>query len=356
MPLQPNFIERRLIDQGKIPGILLDASMAAFTVESVTAGMELGVFDELREKQLDAERLAERTGADPVGMENLLRTLVPLGYLTRDGDTYRLTKAAERSLPEEDLPAIGSFLNTQAQKGLDATEAVREAPEDGVIGWETVQDGEVGRGYQAMMRWLARDLVDSVVDAVTLPNGAERMLDVGGSHGLYTVEFCKEHPGLEGTIIDWEIGLEAARQTLRERPTMRDRIELVERDFEEEELPTGYDFAFLGQIVHGLTAEGNQALFDKLDRSTSERGTIAILDQVADPPSSTRIPFNPMDSSFAEGIEALLGFGLFVFSGGRSYTYDDLEAWLSDAGFSEVSYQAVRQSPGMSLVIARKRS
>lgn len=354
MPLQPDFIERRLISQGKIPGILLDASMAPFTVQAVTAAMELGVFDELRQEPLNVETLADRTGADPEGIEILLRTLVPLGYLTRNGDTYRLTKAARRSLPEEDLPAIGTFLKTQAREGMDATEAVEEAPEDGVIGWETVQSGEVGRGYQAMMRWLAGDLVDPVVDAVTLPDGAERMLDVGGSHGLYTARFCEEHSGLEGTIIDWEIGLEEAQKTLDERPEMSDRIELVERDFEKEELPEGYDFVFLGQIVHGLTAEGNQELFDKLARSTTERGTVAILDQVANPPSSSRLPFNPMDSSFADGIAALLGFGLFVFTGGRSYPYDDLEAWLVEAGFSEVSYQGVRQSPGMSLVIARK--
>ncbi len=354
MPLQPNFIERRLIKRGSIPGVLLDGSMAAFTVQAVTAAMELGVFDELRHGPLEAEQLAERTGADPIGIGNLLRTLVPLGYVKRDGDTYQLSKAARRSLPEEDLPAIGTFLKTQAQKGLDATEAVRDAPEDGVIGWETVQDGEVGRGYQAMMRWLAEDLVESVVEAVSLPDGAERMLDVGGSHGLYTVEFCKDHPGLEGTILDWEIGLEAARQTLQNHPEMRDRIERVERDFEEDELPTGYDFAFLGQIVHGLSPEENRALFDKLAGATTERGTVAILDQVAEPPTTNRVPFNPMDSSFSAGVAALLGFGLFVFTGGRSYAYDDLERWLSDAGFSEVTYQDLRKSPGMSLVIGRK--
>lgn len=61
-----------------------------------------------------------------------------------------------------------------------------------------------------------------------------------------------------------------------------------------------------------------------------------------------------MASSFADGIAALLGLGLFVFTGGRSYPYDELEVWLDEAGFPEVAYQGVRQSPGMSLVIARK--
>lgn len=48
MPLQPNFIERRLINRGTIPAVLLDGSMAAFTVQAVTAAMELGVFDKFR--------------------------------------------------------------------------------------------------------------------------------------------------------------------------------------------------------------------------------------------------------------------------------------------------------------------
>jgi hypothetical protein len=124
------------------------------------------------------------------------------------------------------------------------------------------------------------------------------MLDVGGSHGLYTVEFCEEYPGLEGTIVDWPIGLEAARRTLDERPAMADRIDPLERDRQAEELPEGYDFAFLGQIVHGLTAEGNQALFEKLSRATTERGTVAILGQVADPPSTSRLPFDPLNDGF----------------------------------------------------------
>lgn len=89
--------------------------MSAFTVQAITAGMEPGVFDELREEPLDAGALADRTGADPEGIELLLRTLVPLGYVTRNADTYRLTKTAKRSVPEEAVPAIGTFLKTQAR-------------------------------------------------------------------------------------------------------------------------------------------------------------------------------------------------------------------------------------------------
>jgi len=354
MPLQPNIIERRLINSGKLPWLMPDVFLSMTQAQAVTAAMELGVFDEVTDGPLTIDALAERTDADPDAMAVLVRALVGLGYLAEADGAYRLTDPARRSLPDQDIQLMAAWFTEYMRLCADAAQAVRDAPEDGFVGWETVQSGDTGRGYQASMRWLASDLVDSVVDAVTLPHGAERMLDVGGSHGLYTVRFCEEHPGLDGTIIDWEIGLEEAEKTLDERPEMADRIDLVERDFEREELPEGYDFAFLGNIVHGLTPAGNRELFEKLARATTERGTVAILDQITADSGSFLGRFDPTNSSFTEGVAALVGFNLFLFSGGRTYEYEQVREWLSDAGFSDVSHQGIRQSPGMSLVIARK--
>lgn len=354
MPLQPNLIERQLIKRGTIPGLLLDGALTLMTGQALVAALELEVFEHLHDGPADVETLADRTDATEQGMSNLLRVLDGLGHVRRDGSAYELTRAARRTLPTGDHRRMGAFFKEQGQLGLEAARAVREAPEDGIIGWETVKDGEVGEGYQATMRWLASDLVDPVVDAVSLPTGAERLLDVGGSHGLYTVGFCDAHPGLDGTVLDWPIGLEAAERTLEDRPDLTDRIDLVERDFEREALPTGYDVAFLGNIVHGLTDEGNRDLFGKLADATTDRGTVTILDQVADPPDTSRLPFNPFESSFAEAVAALVGFNLFLFSGGRSYAYDDLADWLAEAGFPDVSYTPLRESPGFSVVVARK--
>lgn len=354
MPLRPNLIERQLIKRGVIPGLLLDGALALMTGQAMVAALELRIFEHLREGPLDLETLADRTDASEQGMANLLRVLTTLGYVDRDRDQYALSGEARGSLPAGDHRRIGAFFREQARLGLDAERAVREAPEDGIIGWETVQGGEVGEGYQATMRWLASDLVDPVVEAVSLPDGAERLLDVGGSHGLYTVRFCEANPGIEGTVLDWPIGLEEARRTLDDHPELADRIDLVERDFEREPLPSGFDVAFLGNIVHGLSPEGNRELFGKLADATTALGTVAIVDQVEDPPDSSRLPFSPFESSFSDAVAALVGFNLFLFSGGQSYAYEDLADWLETAGFTDVSHTPLRQSPGFSLLVARK--
>lgn len=343
MPLKPNFIERFLIDKGLIPGILLDVGISTFQYWALIGAMEIGLFEALKDGAQDIASLAQKTGASERGIETLVRALEPLGYLESSNGRYGLSKAAQRSLPIDQLKAMAPFFKHQMLAYADVARGIREAPEEGIYGWKHVQSGEVGRSYQASMRWLASGSVDEVVKKVDLPEGATKMLDVGGSHGLYTVAFCRKYPELRGTVLDWAIGLEAAQQTLDENPDVADRIDLVERDFEQEALPEGYDFALLGNIIHGIGPEGNRELFGKLARATTSRGMVAIVDQFA----------GVKGSKFARGVAALIGFNLFLFSGGRAYPYEDVRRWLADVGFAEVGHKNLRQ-PGFSLVMGRK--
>lgn len=344
MPLQPNFIERILIKQGMIPSLLLDVGMSTFQFWALIGAMEIGLFEQLKGEAINAAELAERTEASERGMEVLLAALEPLGYVEADDGRYALSKAARRSLPIDDLKDMAPFFaDGQMMLYRNVADVIRENPPDGVGGWEHVKSGEVGRSYQVTMRWLASLNLEEVVKKVALPDGARNMLDVGGAHGLYTVALCRKYPGLRGTVLDWPIGLESARQTLEEEPDVAERIDLVERDFEREELPEGYDFAFLGNIIHSISPEGNEELFAKLARATTSRGRIAILDQLGGVKGST----------FARGVAGLLGLNLYLFSGGRSYPFDDVRRWLADAGFGNARHESLRQ-PGFSLVIAEK--
>ncbi len=357
MPLQPNVIERRLISSGKLPWLLPDVFLSVVQSQAVIAALQLGVFDQFDQGTISIEELADATDAHPRGMAILVRALEGLGYIDEAGDGYRLTKPARRSLPDQDresIQAMGTWFAEYMRVCAGAGEAVREAPEDGLVGWEFVKEGEIGRGYQAAMRWLASDLLDPVVETVTLPDDPSQMIDLGGSHGLYTVRFCEEHPTLDGTIVDWPIGLAEAEQTLEERPEMADRIDLLELNFEEEDIPGGNDLAFLGNIVHGIDPEGNKELFERLAEATTENGVVAILDQIPAEGGGLLDRLDPTNTTFTRGVSALVGFNLFLFSGGRTYQFSRVREWLNDAGFTDVSHHGVRESPGMSVVVAQK--
>jgi len=346
MPLKPNFIERFFINRGDVPWLLLDGALPTFSFWTVVAASELCVFEALEKGPQTVASLAEQTGASERGLEVLLEALEGLSWVERENGAYELNDAARKTLPIDNLKTMVPFLKDQMLASVDAAQAVREAPEDGIHGWERVKSGPVGRGYQATMRWLASGTVDEVVGKIDLPDEARRMLDVGGSHGLYTVKFCRKYSNLHGTILDWPIGLEAAQKTLHQNPDVADRIDLVERDFEKEELPTGYDFAFLGNIVHGVSPEGNQELFGKLARATTDIGTVGILDQLS----------GVSGSDFTRAVAGLIGFNLFLFSGGRAYPFETLKNWFNEAGFPNVSHDGLRKSPGFSVMVARKQS
>ncbi len=343
MPLKPNFLERFAINRGMIPGILSDMGLPMFQFFSMIGAMETGFFRYLNEEPVSLKKLAQKMNASERGLQNLVNALEPMGYIKREGDKLALTKLAQK-MPIDLLETMAPYFRHQATHILpEVARGIKEAPEEGVYGWEHVKDGKVGRGYQASMRWLASGTVDEVVGKIDLPENPGSMLDVGGSHGLYTVSFCEKYSSLKGTVLDWEIGLEEAKKTLEENPGLADRIDFVERDFEKEELPDGYDFAFLGNIIHGVSPEGNRELFQKLSRATTEHGMVGIVDQFA----------GIKGSKFARAVAGLAGLNLFLFSGGRAYPFEKVKEWLADAGFTRTKLKKLKQ-PGFSLVISQK--
>jgi hypothetical protein len=345
MPLLPNPSERWNIRAGRTPGLLLDVRMAPHQFLAVIGAAEVGLFDALRDGPGDAASLAKATDSSPVGIEVLAKVLVSLGYLDDEEGHYALTEVSAKTLPIDDMPVIAAFLKEGVRQSLDIARVVRENPPGGVLGWGAIRSGEMALGYHALMRWLASSVVDEVARRATFPRAARRLLDVGGAHGLYTMALCRKYPLLQGTILDLPAGLASARQTLPLNPDVSDRIELVQGDFNQEDLPEGQDVVFLANIVHGQTAENNAELFQKVGRAMERRGVVLILEQVPD------VPQTPL----GKGIAAIFGLMLYLFSSGQAYPYPTLTGWLEDAGFGDIKRQELRVAPGFSLVSARKR-
>ncbi len=332
MPLKPNFIERFLINRGVIPGPLLDVGMSMFQSSALLTAGEIQLFNHLK-SPLTLEEIVEKTKCSHQGLQILIECLIHLGYINQKDNQYSLSKAMKGSFPIELFPAMVPFFKFQIQRSEDSHIAVRENPPGGIVGWESVKSGELGQSYQTTMRWLATNTVDEVVSILKFYTTPTKMLDIGGSHGLYCVNFCKKYPGLSATVLDWEIGLENARQTLQQEKELVNRIDLFQCDFVEEDLPKGYDFVFLGNIIHGLSERDNQKLFKKIAKSTVKPATIAILDQFT----------NVKGSSFVKGVASLVGWNLFLFAGGKAYYFNAVKNWLEKYGFSSAKLTHLRR-------------
>lgn len=146
MPLKPNFIERQLIKWGLIPGLLLDGALPTFLVSAILGAGEIQLFKTLKQEATSLEQLARKTGCNERALENLLNVLEPLGYVNKENQTYSLTNYAEKSIPIDLYSDMVPFIKEQNLLNLQRVErALKEAPEEGVIGWDSVKGGEIGR-------------------------------------------------------------------------------------------------------------------------------------------------------------------------------------------------------------------
>lgn len=81
-------------------------------------------------------------------------------------------------------------------------------------------------------------------------SGRERLLDLEGGPGIYAVYFCLQNPTLHATVFDEPTTEPYARDVIR-RFKLEDRIDFTGGDFLKSALPTGYDVAWLSQVLHG---------------------------------------------------------------------------------------------------------
>ena len=151
--------------------------------------------------------------------------------------------------------------------------------------------------------------------------GVNRVLDVGGGSGSYTMAFLKARPEIRVSLFDLPEVTSLAAERLRPAGLL-DRVDLIPGNYYHDALPSGHGLAFLSAIIHQNSPEQNRALFRKVLDSLAPRGRIVIRDHV----------MSPDRTSPKAG--ALFAINMLVNTeGGGTFTFDEISDWLLKAGF-----------------------
>jgi len=168
-----------------------------------------------------------------------------------------------------------------------------------------------------------------------------RFIDIGGASGTYTLAFLEVLPQTTGTIFDLPVAIREARQRFTGTP-LENRVTFVEGNFYWDELPSGFDFAWISAIIHQHGRAENQALYDKAFRALNPGGRIAVRDFVMEPTRTA-----PMQGT-------LFGINMLVQTrNGMVYTFDEIRADLESVGFVDVRF-AVPADTMSAVVVAEK--
>ncbi|MFZ2948183.1 MAG: methyltransferase [Desulfuromonadaceae bacterium] len=303
------------------PAELLQLSGGYWSACALHAGVNLDLFSHAG----TVPELAEATASDARGLEMLMNALTALGLMEKQGDRYAATAFAAEYLSRTSSRYLGYIImhHHHLMAGWSRLdESVRSgAPIRGRVS----HDGSEAEreSFEMGMFNLAMQIAPRIVPNVDL-HGRRRLLDLGGGPGSYAIQFCQANPQLTATVYDLPATRRFAEKTIASFG-LSDRITFREGDFISDDVPGGFDVAWLSHILHGEGPEGCAVTLRKAADALEPGGMLMVQEFILD--DDCNGPLFPALFS----LNMLLGTPR-----GRSYSQRQLEEMMAAAGVGSI--------------------
>jgi SAM-dependent methyltransferase len=321
---------------------MLDVYMPMMKTAAIVSAARTGLFEALASGPLETDVLARRIGADPHGARTLADFLVALGYLSRSGSTYANTDSTQRwftSAGQIDYtPGALWTHEAWAMMGDLSSAVVAGAPQRSL--WDTMRDKpHLGPLFSRYMQAFAQDLGPDLIAHVPVADHYTRLLDLGGSHGLHSIRFCRQYPQLTSVIVDMPSALTDTAQTAAQEG-LSDRISLQPANLLALDWVQPCDIVLYLSVGHNQHEADNRRVLAEIARSLRPGGLLVIHDYLAEE------PLNAFHAAFR--------LTLLYETGTRTYSHEEYLGWLKEAGFSSVSRVDLNPLEKGSLLLARR--
>jgi SAM-dependent methyltransferase len=310
--------------------------------------VDLDLFDFLTEPK-SAVETAAWLRADHRATGIFLNGLAALGLVDKGGDNFKNSELATRYLVqglENYRGAIIKHMEHTWKRGwedLKDTVLVGHPPQEDPEKWVDARperdEAEV-RAFIWGMHAIARDLAPRVAAKLDL-KGVRRLLDLGGGPATYAINFAQANPDLAATVFDLPMPLKIARENI-EKNGLTDRVDTLAGNFLQDDIGTGYDFIWVSQILHSHDEGQCKLIIAKAVAALKGGGTLAIQDFYLN-----------ADGASPTGAAMFGVHMLAVTPRGRAYTFEEVAAWMQEAGLTAPEFIESRMDA--SILLAKKR-
>jgi ubiquinone/menaquinone biosynthesis C-methylase UbiE len=293
---------------------------------------ELGIFTVLGDDEKSSGKIAAEISVDPRAVDRLLNALCITGAVIKNNDRFQNSSAAAQFLvkgkPDYQAGMMHAVHLWDSWSRL--TESVRNG---GMIEKSHLdkRDSEWFEPFIAAMHNRAVKEAPGLVGQIDLSN-VEKLLDVGGGSGAYSMAFVKASDRIVATIFDLPNVVELTQKYIKQAG-LEERIHTVPGDYNSDELGDGYDMAFLSAIIHSNSPDQNIALFKKVSRALNVGGRIVVSDFIMD------------DDRTSPAFGAFFSLNMLVNTGsGDTYTESEIKDWMARAGLSFIERKKTRST------------
>ncbi|MRR53464.1 MAG: methyltransferase domain-containing protein [Deltaproteobacteria bacterium] len=320
---------------------LLTLSNGYWHTCALHAGVKLDLFTALSACPFTAEKLAELVDCDERGLGMLLHALTAMGLLERIDDSYTVAAISAEFLSKTSPRYLGHII-LHHHYLMSSWSHLDESVRSGGPVRELYQSGDesaMRESFEMGMFDLAMQMAPRIVPQIDL-GGRRRLLDLGGGPGTYAMHFCQHNPGLSAVVFDLPSTRPFAEQTIA-RFNLSGRIDFVQGDFLAEPLQGPYDVAWLSHILHGQSPEECAVVVERAKEALEPGGMILIQEFILE------------DSLDGPVFPALFSLNMLLGTkGGQSYSWGQLEALLSDAGFRNLHRLPLQLPNGAGVIAA----
>ena len=277
--------------------------------------------------------IAAKCGLKPDPVRLVVEALAALGLVQKSGENYELAPVAKFLMgPYRDLgDAYWNHLPTLLATG------------EPLVSVEKAEQGEAFYQAQAAaLEWMVAPAAE-VASAILARRAPKQVLDVGAGAATWSLALARRDPAVRVTALDRPGVLKIAVASAA-KAGLTDRFTALPGDFGTVELmEEHFDLAIVANVAHLLAPEGNVSLFRRLHNTLKPGGAVAVIDVVPGSPGGD-LP------------RALYALGLALRTKtGRTYSRDELDRCLSEAGFGPGTWTSLDVVPHtLGMVVATK--
>ncbi len=318
------------------PSAIMALATGYWNSAAMLAAVRVGLFDALANGASTAAEVALRLSADFRAVLMLLDACAALDLIHRDaGDpvaSYRNSSAARAFL----VSGRPGYMGSAILWGADQYEAWGKLSQTILDGKPAVDpdlhlgdDPEQTRAFVLGMNNRAMGLARGVVQFIDLgidANNEASMLDVGGGPGAYSVLLAGKYPQLKAVVFDLPGIVTVASELIASTP-VAGRVSVRPGNAVVDSYgKSGFDAVLFSGVLHQMSPVTIASMLLNAYEALKPGGKVVVTDVM--------LSSNRTEPTFTTLFSLQM---LLTSHEGHVFSLDDIQTWLSDAGFESVS-------------------